>query len=284
MLPEITSTIREKHGWEYYYYGNLPFRGDEPGWYTFDHRPRFNNNYVGLRNRIAILSEAYAYATFEERVLASLYFVEEILEYAAENAPDLRSAVRIAEARQVTGSQLAVRSDFARSAEPVEILMGSTSEAPNPYTGEMVRVRDDVIRPQTMYEYGTFEPTETERVPSVYYVDPRAGEVRDYLDLHGIAYSSIDMQSIDVEAFTVDSTTAVERPFQGVRERTVYGRYARRTWNAPEGTLAVPMDQPLARLAFYLLEPRSDDGLVNWAVLDAYVEAGSEYPVYRSVN
>ena len=29
------------------------------------------------------------------------------------------------------------------------------------------------------------------------------------------------------------------------------------------------MNQPLARLAFYLLEPRSDDGLVDWNFLDA---------------
>ena len=28
------------------------------------------------------------------------------------------------------------------------------------------------------------------------------------------------------------------------------------------------MDQPLARLAFTLLEPRSDDGVLNWNVLD----------------
>ena len=29
-------------------------------WETFDHRPRFNNNYIGLRNRFALLSEAFA--------------------------------------------------------------------------------------------------------------------------------------------------------------------------------------------------------------------------------
>jgi len=28
------------------------------------------------------------------------------------------------------------------------------------------------------------------------------------------------------------------------------------------------MDQPLARLAFDLLEPRSDEGLFNWNVLE----------------
>ena len=66
LLPHVTGEIRARYGWEYYYYGNASARGgDARGWYTFDHRPRFNNNYLGLRNRIAILSEAYAYASFE---------------------------------------------------------------------------------------------------------------------------------------------------------------------------------------------------------------------------
>jgi len=36
----------------------------------------------------------------------------------------------------------------------------------------------------------------------------------------------------------------------------------------PAGTFLVRTDQPLARLAFYLLEPRSDDGLIDWNVLE----------------
>jgi len=39
------------------------------------------------------------------------------------------------------------------------------------------------------------------------------------------------------------------------------------------------MNQPLARVAFYLLEPRSDDGLFNWNVLEGV--AGSVAPVRK---
>ena len=51
-------------------------------WNTFEHVPRFHNNYVGLRNRFALLSEAYAYATFEDRIKATNYFMEEALNFA----------------------------------------------------------------------------------------------------------------------------------------------------------------------------------------------------------
>jgi hypothetical protein len=49
----------------------------------------------------------------------------------------------------------------------------------------------------------------------------------------------------------------------------------------PAGTAYVPLDQPLGRLAFTLLEPRSDDGLVDWAIVDADIERG-EVPVLRA--
>jgi len=42
------------------------------------------------------------------------------------------------------------------------------------------------------------------------------------------------------------------------------------------------MRQPLARLAFLLLEPRSRDGLVAWNVLDEALKGASAYPILRS--
>ena len=44
----------------------------------------------------------------------------------------------------------------------------------------------------------------------------------------------------------------------------------------------MPSAQPLGRLAFYLLEPRSDDGLVAWNVLDEALEGSTRYPILRA--
>ena len=41
------------------------------------------------------------------------------------------------------------------------------------------------------------------------------------------------------------------------------------------------MTQPLARLAFYLIEPASDDGLVNWNFLDDELKDAKVYPILR---
>jgi hypothetical protein len=44
------------------------------------------------------------------------------------------------------------------------------------------------------------------------------------------------------------------------------------------------MRQPLARLAFYLIEPRSDDGLVDWNILDEALGSAKVFPIVRAQN
>ncbi len=285
-LPAVTKAIKQRDGWDFYYYGNIPGAGApsdtaERAWYTFDHRPRFNNNYVGLRNRIAILSEAYSYATFQERIRATLRFVEEILDYARAHVPQIRDVVARADSAAVAGSDLALRARLVPSVDSVEILMGEVSEEQHPYTGHRMLLRRDVRRPERMREYQTFEETEGGKVPAAYYVPPDLGAVVRLLQAHGIRTEPLgEAVSYSVERFTVDSSKQTTNEFQGHRERTVFGRWARASATLPAGTVVVPMKQPLARLIYALLEPRSDDGVVNWNLVDDAVVKGT-YPVLR---
>ena len=282
LLPHVTDEIRAKHGWEYYYYGNASARGGAGrGWYTFDHRPRFNNNYIGLRNRIAILSEAYAYATFEERVLATLYFVEEILDYVHEHAAEVRQIVADADAATVVGESLALRAAPERSDEPVDILMGATVEETHPLTGRPLLLRADTQYVERMYEYGTFAPTLRERVPQAYLIPAGMQEILDRLAAHGIALAPAEASPLEAEAFRIDSVRTAERPFQGRNEQTLFGRYESTQVTPAPGDMLAPADQPLGRLLFTLLEPQSDDGFANWAFLADLLEAGELYPILR---
>lgn len=279
-IPTVTDRIKSDHGWDYYYYGNHSPR--RPGWYTFDHRPRFNNNYIGLRNRMAILSESYAYDPFEDRVMATLWFVEEILTFAQENAGEIRRRVDEAASESVVGQALATRATFAQSDEEVTILLGEVAEERHPQTGEIILRRLDTVTPTRMHEYGTFEASETEVAPDVYYVLPEAADALERLMAHGVAVvPAPEGEQLRVERFLIESSTAAARPFQGRVERTITGSWEATVEVLPPGTMAVPVDQPLGRLAFSLLEPRSDDGFTNWAILDDAIEAGN-YPILRS--
>ncbi|HEX6133984.1 MAG TPA: M14 family metallopeptidase [Longimicrobiales bacterium] len=281
-LPRMTRTIRQKYDWDYYYYGNLQGQGDARGWYTFDHRPRFNNNYVGLRNRIAILSEAYSYATFQDRITATTRFVEEILAYAFANASRIRSTVTEAASTALVGQRLALRADYERSREPVEILMGDVVQERNPYSGATILRRTETRRPERMYEYGTFTATETETVPAAYVLLEAPAPVMANLQAHGVQWRPLgNARELRAETFRIDSTAVAPREFQGHRERTVHGTWQSGAVSAPADAIVIPMDQPLARLLFTLLEPRSDDGLVNWNYFDRTIEAGDGIPIVR---
>jgi hypothetical protein len=281
MLPAITGTIRDEHGIEFYYYGNARPTDDGPGWYTFDHRPRFNNNYVGLRNRLAILSEAYAYLTYRDRVMSTLWFVEDIVEYAHANGDELRAAVEEGGA-SVVGQELPTRATFQRSDTMVTILMGEVEEERHPYTGEVILRRRDVETPTEMWEYGTFEATDTEVAPARYLLLPGLEDVAERLRAHGVVLEAVTAEETRaVEEFVLDSVRTSPQPFQGRNERTLFGAWRAAERAVPAGTLVLDVGQPLGRLAFYLLEPRSDYGFANWALLGDALEGADVYPVLR---
>ena len=88
MMPAIMSSLAANHKVRAYYYGNFgrgnagqSSAGELRRWNAFDWRPRAGQNYVGFRNRLTILSEAYSYLSFKRRIEVTEQFVEEILKY-----------------------------------------------------------------------------------------------------------------------------------------------------------------------------------------------------------
>jgi hypothetical protein len=89
---------------------------------------------------------------------------------------------------------------------------------------------------------------------------------------------------VPIEEFRIDATETAAVPFQNHHERTIRGAWVAAERELPPGTLRVDLSQPLARLAFYLIEPRSDDGLVNWNLVDGAITDAKVYPIVRSRN
>jgi hypothetical protein len=120
-------------------------------------------------------------------------------------------------------------------------------------------------------------------VPSAYYIPAELRAVVERLQAHGIRHERVAQPvRLQLEAFEIASTEVTPQAFENHRERTVTGRYAGIERTMAAGAWRVPMNQPRARLAFYLLEPRSSDGLLTWNVLDDTLKDATTYPILRT--
>ena len=249
-------------------------------WQTFEHFPRYHNNYVGFRNRFGLLSEAYSYATFEDRIKATNYFLEAALDFANQNVAKLKKAIADADRQRVIGEKLATTARIKHGGT-VDVLMGEVEPIQNTVFSTTMCNRKDVTRVEKMVDAMWFEPVTTETVPSAYYVPVDAVKAIELLKAHGIAMRTVAQPVSGVEQFTI-AANAPAQNFEGHAMHKVEG-----TWGdaagvtVPRGALEVSMTQPLARLAFYLLEPASDDGLVAWNFLDDQLKDAKTYPILR---
>ncbi len=313
LLPTVTKAIKAKHGWDYFYYGGAGRGEAERAWRSDVElaKARYTSTYFGVRNKLGILVETYSYATFEDRIKANYWFLEEVIDYVAKNAEAIRSAVEAAESESVVGRELAVRQQLVKGDTPVPVVFAETVSERNPYVPDrpMRRRVPGGERTETMPHYGTTAPTETSLAPRAYILPAQMGmgpgqrgggpgaspsarviaAVSDRLEAHGIRFfQTVRDQAVRGERFRIEQSALAEREYQGThRMRTLTGKWEPIEQTVPAGSIVVPMDQPLARLVFLLCDPRSDDGFMAWNILDPVLggtPAPEFYPIIRTMD
>jgi hypothetical protein len=283
LLPLVRQRMEQRHRQRTFWYGN--FRNQEPdslaqGWETYDARPRFGTNWMGLRGRVAILSEAYSNADFRTRITATYNFVREVLGVAGEHGALIRQAVLASDRHRP--DSVAVRSRLAPPATQ-DVVAEITRDSGEGRGGFARRQRTGVYRTIRMPVYDRFMAARKESVPAGYLIPASLREVVEVLRRQGIAVDvSTHAWRTSVRVFTVERLS-VDSVFEGHRNVRVEGRWGGQsidtTVNA--GGYLVNTNQPLGTLAAYLLEPASEDGVVTWNLLDRELRAGSAYPITR---
>ncbi|HZI41308.1 MAG TPA: hypothetical protein VFD67_06375, partial [Gemmatimonadaceae bacterium] len=297
MLVELRQKMLERHGFYVFDYGNFPReQGAATAWETYDSRPRFGTNYYGLRGRISVLSEAYSHDPFVRRVASTYDFVSELLSFVAANTDDVADLSREADTRTtgwgndprsarnipIRSTLSTVRSGPVRVEEVVQ--MGDTVR----YEAGLRRgqKRTGGVRTVDMPIYDRFAPTLSVPMPYAYAFPHDVGDsIVKRLVMHGIVVEELS-QPVDasVASFTVDSMSTATQPFQKHLERRIGGSWSTPMQRAiPAGSFVVRTGQPLGILAMYLLEPASDDGFVDWNVLDPWANDRT-FPVVRIVQ
>ena len=146
------------------------------------------------------------------------------------------------------------------------------------------RERTGIVKLVRMPMMVSFRPTVSNTLPFAYAFDAKSwAALSPVLSLHGIKVErTTTAASVTSQSFTLDSVTDRGQSESARRMRSAPGRWNdASTENLPAGTFIVRAGQPLGLLAFYLLEPENDDGLLSWGFFEGLVGTQSKYPVLR---
>jgi len=304
MLPALRRTLQDKYHEPIFDYGNVDAPLTPQSWDTYAPLGWYGTNYVGLRGRMAILSEAYSHADFKTRVRVTHDFLVEILSYAALHAEDIRRLERDADrATTLEGAGLAtlpalgVAYKLGSRGEEV-VLLEIMKAGPDSERGRPRLVPTGEVRAFRIPVKDRFLDSIARPLPAGYFLPAAAGETAMLLRLHGIQVQRLAAAWTDtIEALTGPQLKWAPREFQGHHLLEVSGTWTRASRTVPAGAYFVATAQPLGRLVFALLEPEGF-GLARWGVFDRLLGAefgalsgmvyGStgvgEFPVWRAVR
>lgn len=294
MMPAINKNLEDKYNTLSIPYGNFVNPGQpEKGWSTLEHHPRFLSNYIGLRNRLAILDENYSYADYKTRVLGCYNFLRAILDYCHSRRDEIAQLIREADRKTIQrGLNPSEKDVFSLEfemkplKEPVTVRGYEMEVIPREGMWPQVK-RTDKKKSYTIPYIADFVPKRSVRFPYAYLIPLTDPEITNKLRQHGICVEKLTSAvTLEVESFKLKEVKSDQRPYQGHHMNSVKGEYFIEQKEFPAGTLFVGTAQPLASLAAYLLEPESDDGLVVWNFFDRYLfpqwsREPQTYPAYR---
>ncbi len=290
MLVEVRERLKAE-GMPTYDYGNfVPYKPtpEKPptAWETYDAHPRLLTNYPALRNRLAVLSESYVYRRWPDRISDTRRFVLACLTWMAEHRTEIRGQIQSAQARWADGwAKGPVALPLSAKLKEVE---RAAFDWVDPIRDEKGRVVGEKSRTHLILpSFVGFEGQDFVTVPAGYLVDPAfAPTVLPLLRAHGLKVlkGSARPRNLTVLHFHESGRKLSASAYQGVFTLELQGAWKaepapkklQMPW-APEDldhALYIPLDQPLGRLAFYLLDPRSTDSLVYWGAFQSALIRG----------
>ena len=283
LMMKVRKKLADEKHLKLFDYGNLYGSGPKRGWYTFGEEGRYVTNYAGLRNRVGILSEAVSFLPFKTRIESTLDFVKATLEEVSKESPALleriRKADEMASKLGATHQALGVRFEFdtrpgGTEAVPIEDLKEGEravhDKAPQRFKTEAVPV------------FERFKSTRERQVPSAYILPPAEAKAASLLSRHGIKVGRLKTAwKGEAESFLIVASETAKLPYQGHNLRRLEGVFQTTPFEAPVGSFVVETSQPLAILAFGMLEPEGLDGLAAWGLLDDPCKPGGIFGIRK---
>lgn len=270
MMPKVTQELEEK-GQNTFYYGN--FNRDHTSWTTYGYEPRYSTEYVGLRGRFAILSEAYSYLDYKGRIFATKDFVSALLDFATEESEVMHKILDTVEDDLIVAAE--------KQPERVEVSLGAKVAAfPEKF---MVKGYKDGMPFDYACDFiGNYQSTKSTTMPYAYIIPEDQTRIVDRLLMHGVRVERLAEDFKGPVTFQIiKDLDQAERAFQRHKMVRVVADSSSAERELNQGHFVVRTNQRLAKWVCYMLEAESDDGFAFWNFLDNSMEVGKEFPILR---
>lgn len=295
MMPAVGRILEKKYQTLSIPHGDfMDVRQPEKGWRPLGPQPRYLTNYIGLRNRLAILNENYPYRDFQTRVQGCYHLLLSILDYCQEHVEEIKQLISQAEQRTVRlgmepgpEDYFIVEYDVEPLPEKIKVRGYEMTLEKRPGKWPRVKINEEKKVTYEMPFYAHYTARRQVRYPWGYLISYPDPAVLDNLLGHGLVVERLTAEvTLEVEAFQITSLKSAERLYQGHHLNKIEGQTKLINKVFPAGTIFVPTGQPLGKVAAYLLEPESDDGLLVWNFFDRYLtpqwrRGFNECPVYK---
>jgi hypothetical protein len=218
---------------------------------------------------VGILFEAPGRQTMAEGARAGYLGYLSVLNFAATNADELRSTVRDARiatlaAARVADDEVAVQQEYGPEDEPVtyEIPVDPQSRDEAPAT-QVVTDGQLIKKPVA---------TMTRERPWAYLLPRDAEAAVDLLLRHGITVERLDEpMELEVQAYRVGAVTHERAYNHAAATRVEVAEVLEITQTFPKGTYVISTEQMLGRLVAHMLEAETDDNVIYWNTMDAWL-------------
>ena len=244
----------------------------------FNGSPRFSTGYVPLRNRPAILIETHMLKDYRSRVIGTYDFLRFALEEVNREPQKLLNAVQGAdeEARslsQDTSREFPINFELTDETVPYPLKAVEARTEESEVSGDIRVVFGTQPLDLTVPMYNIFRIKTDVSVPCYYIVPPQWHEAIEVLETHGLHMRRTpEPLTIEVESYRFSEVRFPPGPFEGRFMPKVQAELITEQRTFPRGSVLVPLDQPLAKLAINLLEPEAPDSLLSWGFFNAIFE------------
>lgn len=266
IFPAINARLATEGYKAWYYTG-----GNETQWRVGGSQARIGRNYGGFVNAVGILFEAPG-QPLEVGARAGYLGYLTVVQFAAEHTDRLMGVVADARAETIAmgaapSGDIAVAMEYVAEDYPVSyelVTNGGRGSDPNAPV-EIVQITGAQLMKKPFV-------TKTRPRPWAYLLPRDAVDAVAMLRRHNITVERLtEPTDLQVDAYTVAGVTHEQAYNHAAATIVEVGEVVTQARTFPTGTYVVPTAQYLGRLVAHMLEVETEDNVVYWNTMDAWV-------------